>query len=244
MIKPLSRAKGIKMSGFIQFFIEEMGKEVVELTCAGMVNILKYVPEVQRVDETSYPLALIPDELKTQKCEISVLECPWDLEFVPDGFKTKRMCKCVKTIEDNPWSLVYVPDHFKTEEMFEKAVEDELEALEYVLDHFKTKGMCERASCIDPCNLEFVRDRFKTQKICDKTMKGDPYSLLFVPDWFMTQKQLKIWHNELIKWYNCFKKRKAQKVSIKEELMPMASHPSRWWSWCVPQDENTKTEKL
>ena len=38
---------------------------MVELTCAGMVNILKYVLEVQRVDETSYPLALIPDELKT-----------------------------------------------------------------------------------------------------------------------------------------------------------------------------------
>ena len=53
MIKPLPRAKGIKMTGFIQFFIEEMGKEVIELTCTGMVNILKYVPEVQRVHETS-----------------------------------------------------------------------------------------------------------------------------------------------------------------------------------------------
>ena len=39
------------MSGFIQFFIEEMGKEVVELTCAGMLNILKYVPGVQGVDD-------------------------------------------------------------------------------------------------------------------------------------------------------------------------------------------------
>ena len=146
------------------------------------------------------------------------MECPWDLEFVPDGFITKRMCKCVKKIEDNPWSLAYVPDHFKTEEMFEKAVEDKPEALEYVPDHFKTKGMCERASRIDPCNLEFVRDRFKTQKICDKTVNGCPYSLLFVPDWFMTQKQLKIWHNELIRWCNCYKKRKAQKVLIKEEL--------------------------
>ena len=53
VIKPLPRAKGIKMTGFIQFFIEEMGKEVIELTCTGMVNILKYVPEVQRVHETS-----------------------------------------------------------------------------------------------------------------------------------------------------------------------------------------------
>ena len=32
---------------FIQFFIKEMGKGLIELTCAGMVNILKYVPGVQ-----------------------------------------------------------------------------------------------------------------------------------------------------------------------------------------------------
>ena len=62
---------------------------MVELTCAGMVNILKYVLEVQRVDETSYPLALIPDELKTKKCEISVLECPRDLGFVLTVLKPK-----------------------------------------------------------------------------------------------------------------------------------------------------------
>ena len=32
------------------------------------------------------------------------------------------------------------------------------------------------------------------------------------------------------------KKRKAQKVQIKKELMPVAWHPSRWWDWCVPED--------
>ena len=42
-----------------------MGKGVIELTCAGMVNILKYVPGVQGVDQRPYSLALMPDELKT-----------------------------------------------------------------------------------------------------------------------------------------------------------------------------------
>ena len=57
------------MTEFIKFFIEEMGKGVIELTCAGVVNILKYIPGVQGVDDAVRPcsLALIPDELKMQK---------------------------------------------------------------------------------------------------------------------------------------------------------------------------------
>ena len=37
--------------------------------------------------------------------------------------------------------------------------------------------------------------------------------------------------------------RKAQKASIKEELLPMAWHPSRYWDWCVPQDEKQRIKK-
>ena len=46
-----------------------MGKGVIELTCAGVVNILKYIPRVRGVDDAvrSCSLALIPDELKMQK---------------------------------------------------------------------------------------------------------------------------------------------------------------------------------
>ena len=73
-----------------------MGKKVIELTCAGMVNILKYVPGVQGMDDVvrSWSLALIPDELKTQKmCEKSVVFNPYVLDFVSDHFKTKKMCE-------------------------------------------------------------------------------------------------------------------------------------------------------
>ena len=57
------------MTEFIKFFIEEMGKGAIELTCAGLVNILKYIPGVEGVDDAVRPcsLALIPDELKMQK---------------------------------------------------------------------------------------------------------------------------------------------------------------------------------
>ena len=80
------------MSDFIKFFIEEMVKKVIELTCAALVNILKYVPGVQVVEDAPYFLALIPDELKTQKmCEKPVQDDPWSLAYVPNHFKTKRM---------------------------------------------------------------------------------------------------------------------------------------------------------
>ena len=37
---------------------------------------------------------------------------------------------------------------------------------------------------------------------------------------------------------------KVQKAEIKEELIPIARHPSRWWDWCVPEDKKKETEKL
>ena len=35
------------------------------------------------------------------------------------------------------------------------------------------------------------------------------------------------WNDDGIKWYDMYKQRKAQKASIKEELMPIAWHLSR-----------------
>ena len=56
------------------------------------------------------------------------------------------------------------------------------------------------------------------------------------------------WVNDdgVIKLHNkeSHQKRKAQKAQIKKELMPTAWHPSRWWDWCVPNDEKQGTEKL
>ena len=39
-------------------------------------------------------------------------------------------------------------------------------------------------------------------------------------------------------------KRKPQKAKIKEELLPIAWHPSRCWDWCIPKDKKKETEKL
>ena len=60
------------------------------------------------------------------------------------------------------------------------------------------------------------------------------HSLQFVSDCFFTQEQLEIWadnndyydNDELIEWYNRYKKRKVQKAKMKEELFPIAWHSS------------------
>ena len=96
----------------------------------------------------------------------------------------------------------------------------------------------------DPCLLEFVPEHFKTQEICDKAVIDDSTSLLFGPDWFVSQQQIKSWHDDddfydyddIIEWYNGYLKRKAQKAKIKEELMPIVWHISRWWNWCMSED--------
>ena len=62
-------------------------------------------------------------------------------------------------------------------------------------------------------------------------------SLRFVP--------IRWWYNNrLIKRYHGYKKRKTQKANIKEELLLIAWHPSRWWDWCMSEDEKQEMEKL
>ena len=128
------------MTDFTKLFVKEMGKAVIELTCDGMVNILKCIPRVQGVDDVvrSCSLALIPDELKTQKmCETPVKDDPEALEYVPDHFKTKKMCSFAVRIE--PCSLAYVPDHFKTQKMCDKLVKDDPSFLQFVSDWLVTQ---------------------------------------------------------------------------------------------------------
>ena len=135
------------MSDFIKFFIEDMGKEVLELTCAAIVNILKYIPGVQGVDEAvhlrPYSVVLIPDQLKTQKmCEKSIEDDPRSLACVPDLFKTQEMCN--EAVSRDAYTLDNVPDYIMTQEMCNEAVEEDPYVLNLVPNRFRTKKMCLR----------------------------------------------------------------------------------------------------
>ena len=112
--------------------------------------------------------------------------------------------------------------------------------------------MCDKGVEVGSWQLGVAPDHLKTRETCERAVVKYPATLEFVPDWFVSQQQLKLWHdnddycnnNELIKWHAGYQKRKAQKAKIKEELMPIAWHPSHWWDWCVPEDEKKETEKF
>ena len=93
-------------------------------------------------------------------------------------------------------------------------------------------------------------------------MVDDSSSLQYVPDWFVTRKWIDMSYDDYYddddhhwddddndeekssEWYDGCEACKAQKASIKEELMPIAWHPSRYWDWCMSEDEKRETEKL
>ena len=67
----------------------------------------------------------------------------------------------------------------------------------------------------------------KHKNNCEKAVKDDPSSLRFIPDWFVAQEQIDVLYDEgyryhdyeMIEWGKGYKKRKAHKAKIKEELL-------------------------
>ena len=86
--------------------------------------------------------------------------------------------------------------------------------------------------------------------MCDKAARDYLLSLRLVHDWFVTQQQKDIWYdddyvyndNEMIKWYECYKKRKAQNAKIKEGLLPIGWHPDRVMDWCLSANDKRRWE--
>ena len=123
-----------------------------------------------------------------------------------------------------------IPHKLKTQEMCNEAMRIEPYSLAFVPDCFKTQQMCDKAVEIDPFILRHVPDNLKTQGMCIRAVEVDPGLLDYIPDWFVIQQQIKIWRDEdeycdddeLIKWYEGYQKRKAQKVKIKEEILAIA----------------------
>ena len=174
---------------------------------------------------------------------------PWRLGDVPDHIKAKEMCG--RAFEKYKGGLGPVPHDLKTQKMFNGAVRNNPYNLIYVPGCFMIQEMCEGVNEVSPWQLKDVPDHLKVQGMCNKQVWGYTPSLQYLPDWFVTQQQIWIWHDDdyycnddkLIKWYNGYKERKSQKSSIKEELMPIAWHSSRYWNWCISEAEKREQEK-
>ena len=159
---------------------------------------------------------------RVEMCNEAVAQSWYALRFVPVYFKTQEMCK--EAISSNPAALFLIPDDLKTQEMWYEELE------------------------VDPWSLYDIPDYLKIQEMCNEAVRDDPSSLQFVPHWFVSQQQLDAWYDddywhhddELIEWYEGYKKRKAEKAKIKEEHLPIAWHPSRYWDWCMSEDDKRR----
>ena len=198
-------------------------------------------------------LLIFLDHPKTQKmCNEAVTMITYRIYNVSGQLNTVEMCQ--ETVKRNYWCMWYVPDWLETIEMCNKAVKDDSSFLASVPDCLKSQEMCNEVVRRETFTLGHVPDHLKTEKMSEKAFCKEMRSLKYVPDWFVTDQ--KIWEalrfligrycllDDLIKWYEGYKKRKAQEASIKEELIPIASLLSLWWDWCVPEDEKQVTEKL
>ena len=84
--------------------------------------------------------------------------------------------------------------------------------------------------------------------MCNEAVRGGSWNLRHVPDWFVTYEQLNLWcdddyvynDHDMIEWYDVYKKRKAQKAKIKEELLSIARHRDCMMDWCMSEDEKRR----
>ena len=133
-----------------------------------------------------------------------------------------------KPLKNESENLKFVPDHLKTQEMCNETMCITPEAFHLIPNRFKTQEMCIKAIEADPSFLQIVPDHFKMQRMCEAVQKR-LCLLKYLPEWFVTQQEIKIWHDDdefcnddkLIKWYNDYKKRKAQEASIKKSSYPL-----------------------
>ena len=68
---------------------------------------------------------------------------------------------CEKAVDALPQALEFVPDHYRTQKMCEKAVK--VKGWTLVSDPYKTPEVCERAVDGYPWALGFVSDQYKTR---------------------------------------------------------------------------------
>ena len=72
-------------------------------------------------------------------CEKDVNIYDSTIQFVPDCYKTQKICD--KVICEDPFMLVKDPDRYKTQGTCDKVVHDCLAALRFIPDSFVTSTM-------------------------------------------------------------------------------------------------------
>ena len=87
------------------------------------------------VDNFLHALEFVPERYKTQKmCDKAVSSFPSTTEFVPECFMTQGMCDTI--VSEIPLLIICCSDWYKTQKMSCKAVDDSLATLKLVIRFF------------------------------------------------------------------------------------------------------------
>jgi len=133
------------------------------------------------VEINAYIIYFVPDRYKTKKlCALAVRKEGRTLKYVPAEIQTSELCTVA--VDRSPCALKFVNESLKTLELCEKAIKKYGENLEFVPDKFKTKELCQTAVKESGWALGFVPDEMKTYELCTKAVKKNPDALKFVPD--------------------------------------------------------------
>ena len=145
----------------------------------------------------------VPDKLETQEMRDTEVRMDPGTIMILDGVLLRFPSVL----------LLLVPDHIKAKGMCEKAVEKNPCLLKDVPERLLTLEMCDNAVRMEPWSLRIIPDYFKSHEMCDETVAHHLYTLEHVADSFVTQQEIgpcdDDCHDELIKWYEDYQKRKA-----------------------------------
>ena len=204
------------------------------------------------VDNYLHALEFVPDCYITQKmCDKAVITYPSTIEYVPYRFKSQEICD--KAVKRCFFAFDSIPDWYKTQEMFDIFISF---LIAYYLDKNKTQKRYDEAVADCLAVLKFIPDWFVASKMLEKLDNA-----LHANDDILLHNKILIKsydtnnnfdeddpdiiiHVRLLAWCSKFKKRKALKERISDELITIAWHPERWRNVCMPEDEKKEIEPI
>ena len=114
-----------------------------------------------------------------------------------------------------------------------KSVIENRSGLEDAPLKYKTKVIYNIAFRYFSNMMQYFPDSYKTHEMCNKAFEEHPSAVQNTPDWF----DRRLWYQ----WWllGCSKscnRRRKQRKEIKDELLLVACHLSRYWYWCIIED--------
>ena len=84
----------------------------------------------------------------------TVKELSFIIRYVPDQYKTKKMCD--KEIQENDGMLGFIPDYCKDQKMCDKSVDNYSHASKYVSGCYKTQKIWDKAANNYPSAIQLA----------------------------------------------------------------------------------------